>query len=231
MTQSPFPPELGADIVNDETEETPRPHGRASSGDVIAIDPTTLYGLPVPPRQWLVPDWAPMARVTGFYGVGGEGKTGLAQQLATACAIGAQWLGLPARQCNSLLVYCEDDRDEMFRRQDEINQHYGCTFADLGAMRWLPRLGADNAFMTFTTGHALLTEFFGRVLRIALEHEARLVIVDTLADVFGGNENDRGQARAFAQAALGYLARETQGAVIAMRQSLFGPNPLGSIGR
>jgi RecA-family ATPase len=34
--------------------------------------------------------------------------------------------------------------------------------------------------------------------------------------VFGGNENDRGQARAFAQAALGYLARETGGAVIVL---------------
>jgi RecA-family ATPase len=37
-----------------------------------------------------------------------------------------------------------------------------------------------------------------------------------LADVFSGNENDRSQARAFAQQALGRLARETQGAVIAL---------------
>jgi RecA-family ATPase len=217
MSQSPFAPGLGADFIDDEMEEAARSNGRASSGgDITAIDPTTLHGLPVPARQWLVPNWAPMARVTGLYGTGGEGKTCLAQQLATASAIGAQWLGLPVRQCNSLLVYCEDDLDEMFRRQDEINRHYGCTFADLSPMRWLPRLGADNALMTFGTGRALLTDFFGEVRRIALEYEARLVVIDTLADVFGGNENDRGQARAFAQAALGYLARETGGAMIAL---------------
>jgi AAA domain len=55
------------------------------------IDPTTLHGLPVPPRRWLVPDWIPMARVTGLYGAGGEGKTLLAQMLATAGAVRKLW--------------------------------------------------------------------------------------------------------------------------------------------
>jgi RecA-family ATPase len=162
-----------------------------------------------------------MARATGLYGSGGEGKTRLAQQLATACALDgahwlAHWLGLPVRHCNSLLVFCEDDRDEMHRRQEEINAHYRCSFADIGAMRWLPRLGCDNALMTFDAGRALLSGLFNEVLRVALKHRAQLVAVDTLADVFSGNENDRGQARAFVQAALGYLARETQGAVLAL---------------
>ncbi len=190
--------------------------GAAEPEPLAPINPAMLAGLPAPPRQWLVPDWVPMARATGLYGSGGEGKTRLAQQLATACAIGAQWLGLPVRHCNSLLVYCEDDCDEMHRRQEEINAHYGCSFADIGAMRWLPRLGFDNALMTFDAGRALLSGLFNEVLRVALEHHAQLVAVDTLADVFSGNENDRGQARAFVQAALGYLARETQGAVIAL---------------
>ena len=101
---------------------------------------------PVPPRRWLVPDWMPMASATSLYGAGGEGKTLLAQMLATACAIGAKWLGIPVRQCNSLLHFCEDDLDEMHRRQDDINRHYGCNFADLAAMRWLPRLGGRQSF-------------------------------------------------------------------------------------
>ena len=41
-------------------------------------------------------------------------------------------------------------------------------------------------------------------------------MLDTLADVFPGNENDRGQARAFTQQALGLLAREIDGAVLAL---------------
>jgi RecA-family ATPase len=82
-----------------------------------------------------------MKRATGLYGLGGEGKTLLAQTLATGCAIGEPWLGLATRPCKSLLLFCEDDAEEMQRRQDAINRYIGCTFADLGAMRWLPRLG------------------------------------------------------------------------------------------
>ena len=158
----------------------------------------------------------PLARATALYGAGGEGKTLLAQMLATACAIGALWLGLPVLRCNSLLLFCEDDLDEMHRRQEDINRAYGCAFADLGAMRWLPRLGDDNALMQFTDGRAHHTDLFHELLSAAKEHEARLTITDTLADIFAGNENDRGQARAFTQQALGYLARETQGAALAL---------------
>lgn len=120
--------------------------GAPEYGSLIAIDPTTLEGRPVPVRQWLVPDWVPMRRVTSIYGAGGEGKTSLAQQLATACAIeNGKFLGLPVRQCNSLLLFCEDDQDEMHIRQAAINAHYGCSFTDLGAMHWFPRLGDDTA--------------------------------------------------------------------------------------
>ncbi len=113
------------------------------------FNPTELDGVPIPDRPWLVPGWIPIARVTGLYGAGGEGKTLLAQMLATSCAIGVEWIGLPVQKCHSLLCYCEDDRDEMQRRQDDINRAYGCGFYQLGAMRWLPRLGSDNALMDF----------------------------------------------------------------------------------
>src|SRR5579864_4265098 len=97
---------------------------------VAPIDPTTLDGVPFPERPWLVPDWIPMARVTGLYGAGGEGKTLVAQMLATSCAVGKDWLGLTASKCRSLLFFCEDDLDEMQRRQELINRAYGCTFGD-----------------------------------------------------------------------------------------------------
>jgi RecA-family ATPase len=115
-----------------------------------------------------------------------------------------------------VLLYCEDDLDEMHRRQEDINRHYGCSFADLGAMMWLPRLGRDNALAAFHDGQMVRSGLFDELLAIAREHEAKLVIPDTLADVFPGNENDRAQARAFAQGVLGYLAREIGGAVVAL---------------
>lgn len=200
--------------------------GRPDPEPLVPIDPATLYGLPVPPRQWLVPNWIPMARASSIYGEGGEGKTLLAQMLATACAIdGAKWLGLPVRRCNSLMLFCEDDLEEMHRRQEAINQHYGCTFADLSAMRWLPRLGEDNVLMTFDGSRALRTQLLQSVLAMAKEHEAGLIITDTLADIFSGNESDRGQARLFAQSVRGHIARETGAASITLAHpSLAGIN-------
>jgi RecA-family ATPase len=200
-------------------EHAAKPNGvdnaRGDRKHLVSINPTTLAEVPVPPRQWLVRDWIPMERVTANYANGGEGKTIIAQMLATSCALGKPWLGLPVRQCNSLLFFCEDDLDEMHRRQQDINGYFGRTFADLGAIRWLPRLGDDNAFMTFDSGPQH-TPLFYQLLGAAKEHRAKLIVTDTLADIFTGNENDRGQARAFAQSALGFLARETGGAVLAL---------------
>jgi len=173
--------------------------------------------MPIPERQWLVPDWIPMARATSLYGAGGEGKTLVAQMLATACSLdGAKWLGLPVRKCNTLLYFCEDDLDEMHRRQADINNHYGCSFADLGAMRWLPRLGEDNALMTFNSGRAHEARLFSQLLEVARAHDAKLIITDTLADIFIGQENDRGQARLFVQSILGHLARATGAASLTL---------------
>jgi len=216
---------LNADEFFAAEDEAARVHrganGRTDSDEppiasLAPINPASLNGVSVPPRPWLVADWVPMARATALYGAGGAGKTLLAQMLATACALGSQWLNLTVLRCNSLLHFCEDDLDEMHRRQDDINRAADCTFADLGAMRWLPRLGYDNALMTFADGRPRHTPLFDQLLSAAHAHRAKLIITDTLADIFSGNENDRGQARAFAQQALGHLARETQGAVIAL---------------
>src|SRR5690606_35556149 len=45
---------------------------------------------------------------------------------------------------------------------------------------------------------------------------AKLVIVDTIADTFGGSEIDRAQVRQYVQACLGKLAQEIGGAVLAL---------------
>src|SRR5437773_8478684 len=58
-------------------------------------------------------------------------------------------------------------------------------------------LGEDNTLMTFENGRALRTPFFDELLTEIKAFCAELVIEDTLADVFGGNEIDRGQSRRF----------------------------------
>ena len=179
------------------------------------IDPTQYQDSPVPERQWIVPQWIPRGVVTGLYGPGGYGKTLLAQQLMTATALGKSWLGLPAARGKSLAVFCEDDQDELHRRQADINRLYECDFRDLADMRWASRLGDEDILMHFGGGRGELTRFAEQLLAASLDFGAQLVIVDTVADAFGGNQNDAGQVRQFVQVALGGIARKIKGAVVA----------------
>jgi RecA-family ATPase len=178
------------------------------------IGPRFLRGAKPPERMWIVPDWIPYGVVTGLYGDGGLGKSLLALQLQTCTALGRPWLGLPVQKVASLGIFCEDSRDEILRRQDEINAAYGCSPDDLDSVHWMPRLGEDNLLMTFSGGVGSLTPFHEQVTQAALDVGARLVVVDTAADVFAGNENDRGQVRQFISRALGSIAIRIKGAVV-----------------
>src|SRR6185369_7720365 len=119
---------------------------------------------PVPDRLWLCEPWIPDGYVTGIYGAGGFGKSLLALQLCTACAVGAPWIGLPVDQRRCLYFACEDSRDELHRRQADINRQYGIDFAALKDVLWLPRLGMDNLLMTFPGGVATLTPVFWQLV-------------------------------------------------------------------
>jgi RecA-family ATPase len=139
----------------------------------------------------------------------------LSQQLQTGTALGSAWLGLPVEEVMSLGVYCEDDENELWRRQCDINVDYAAGHDALGAMHWMPRLGENNILMTFTrNGVGELTKFHRHGVEAALDLKARLVVIDTAADTFGGNENDRGQVRQFVQRALGQIALKIDGAVL-----------------
>jgi hypothetical protein len=180
----------------------------------ILITPTKWQDQPVPALQWVVPDWIPQGRVFGMYGSGGDGKTTLMQQLLTSCAIDHDWLGIKVTPMRVLGVFCEDDTDDLHRRQSCINANYGCQFSDLENMALLPRLGRDNMLMHFDKGVARLTAFWHEIKQSALDFGARLVLIDTVADTFGGSEIDRAQVRQYVQMALGGLARTIPGATV-----------------
>jgi RecA-family ATPase len=197
-----------------------RPKGNGAdrpASPLRVIDPRAWHGVPIPERRWLVPEWVPRGVVTGLYGPPGTGKSLLALQLMTSTALGKPWLGMPVEPVRSVGVFCEDDDDELHRRQNAINRElYRCDFADLGDMRLLPRLGEDNILMTFgSDGRGAPTPFFSQLAEMAQAERANLVVIDTIADTFGGNQNDAGQVRQFVQFGLGRLARMIGGAVMA----------------
>lgn len=181
------------------------------------IDPRTWSGKPLPVRDWLVENWIPMHYLTALYGDGGIGKTLLAQQLLTSVATGRDWLGLPVRRLRAFGLLCEDHEDDLHINQDRINGAYWCDYRELGDLRLWPSVGFDNLLMTFDgkdSSKGQLTAFFARLLDEVKRFGARFVVLDTAADLFGGNENIRSQVRQFIANACGRIARETNGAVL-----------------
>ena len=181
------------------------------------LKPTAWQGKPVPQRRWLIPGLLIRGTVTMLNGDGGIGKSLLAQQLATALATARPFLGIEpqARPIPSLSVFCEDDEQELHFRQTHINAHYGCAMSDLGAMALMSRVGEDNGLMAFDrrTDEGEETPFYHQLAHMIRESGAELIVIDTSADTFVGNENIRTQVRQFI-GALRKLAKINDGGVV-----------------
>jgi RecA-family ATPase len=177
--------------------------------------PADLEGKPLPEREWIVPGWLSPGHTTLFYADGGTGKSLLAMQLMTSCATGQGWCGMAVQRCRTIGLFAEDDEAELHRRQAAINAAHGITFADLENMRWASGVGADNTLVQFTrdgTGEA--TVALRDFAACARDFGAKLLIVDTAADTYGGDEVVRRQVRQFVGGFLGGLAHELNAALV-----------------
>lgn len=189
--------------------EQPIDDGEAAAEDSKPFPATDLTGI-APARKWLVKDWVPLNTVTSLYGDGGTGKTLLAQQLAYSGSTGDLWLGLAVQKVVTLCVFCEDQRDELHRRHEAIKaamgHQIGNPFADVHL--W-PRVGHDNLLVTFDAqGKPQESPFFQAVLAEVERLQAQLLVLDTAADLFGGNENDRVQVNHFVKAVVARAIRK-----------------------
>lgn len=202
-----FDPETG------EILEEPKPAPKQDDDALPLLNPAD-WTTPPPPRRWIVEGWIPVGVVSAKYGDGGIGKTLSAQQLMTSVAVGADWLGLPTAEGRTLGIFCEDDVDELHRRQIAINGAMGITMQDLGQMRLLSRLGEDNSLVHYDTAGNYLTAFHARVMDACKDWRPDLVVLDTAADLYPDNENDRSKVRWFIQAGLARIARDFACAVL-----------------
>lgn len=163
-----------------------------------AVCAAALDGKSVQPRGWHVPDLIPASTVTLISGDGGTGKSLLSLQLAAATATGAPWIGNQPRTGGAIYISAEDDADELHRRVVDIAAGQGRRLSDLRRLT-LISLAGEDALLAHTGGAGALTPtalYHELDERMAHERPA-LVVLDTLADLFPGNENDRAQARQF----------------------------------
>ena len=182
---------------------------------------------PVPPRRWLVDGILARGSVTLLTGDGGIGKSLLMQQLQTAIALGGEhWAGieLPPDPIVSFGIYCEDDENELHRRQANINAAYGIEMKTLGSgVHFASRVGEDNILAYFSReDRATPTAFFEQISNTIRETGAQLIIIDTAADAFGGNENYRAQVRSFINLLRRWPMEMDGGVILTAHPSNFG---------
>jgi RecA-family ATPase len=173
-----------------------------------------LDSRPVPPRPWLAPGYIPSRTVTLLGGDGGVGKSTLALQLCCACSGELPWIGQTITSGRAIYVSAEDDRDELHRRLDQISRFYGVELKRLAGLKCLA-LADDDALLAVGGSSQTLesTSLWANLKHLALGWSPAVIVLDSLADVYGGNENDRGQVRQFIRMLRG-LAIEADTAVV-----------------
>jgi KaiC/GvpD/RAD55 family RecA-like ATPase len=152
-----------------------------------------------PPRDWVVNPWIPANDVTMLAGDGGTGKSTLAMQLAIALASNGDWLGLRTeRQINVLYISAEDSKDELHWRVQEINKHLHIERQRMNCFQIVDLSQRDPTMALYDKhGSLVRTPLFEQIETAAREHSIGCLIIDAAADVFGGNEVDRHEVRAF----------------------------------
>lgn len=196
--------------------------------DIKWVNPREWHGVTPPERKWIVPGMVPDGEVTLLTGAGGVGKTLAAQQLGTCISKALPFLGIPTLDPTPgadpsgrkvMLFLCEDSEDELHMRQRDINASLCLDMNDVSAnLRIASRKYMDNLLTIWdrNTGAMKRSAVWKQLSTDAKAFGAKVIVVDTIADTFGGNEIDRSQVRQFVQSCLGRLAQEIGGAVIAL---------------
>lgn len=179
------------------------------------LDPLRWAGRAPPPMRWRIPGLVPDGAVTMLSGDGAAGKTTLLQQFVTAAAAGRPTIGLHVEPCKALLIACEDEADELHRRQVAMNASMGVDMADLENLLIVSRVGQPNELLRRNKfGKAEgSSQFYGEILSLVRSFGAQLIGLDGLHDLFDGNENSRPEARQFVNL-IRKIALENDGAVI-----------------
>lgn len=219
--------ELADRLLHDQISGAPtiiKPGAPARKSSFFAA--STLKGRQAPLRNWLAQDLIPSGTVTLLGGDGGTGKSLVALQLAVAVASGCQWLNRSVASGGALFISAEDDESELHRRVADVVDGSPISFDDLDNLTLRSLAGEDALLAQLDRGSGVLTPtdlFHELDLRLSIDPPA-LLVLDTLADLFPGNENDRTQARHFIGMLRGLAIRHDCAVLLLAHPSLSGLN-------
>jgi RecA-family ATPase len=155
------------------------------------------------PREYAVPDQIPLRQVTLYAGPGGIGKSLLTLQLLCATVLARDWIGSTPQSGPVIYLGAEDEEEEIQLRLGAIAALYEEPISvsklignGLNAKSYA---GADMTLARFDrkTGIIEPTPLYNSLLEQSCDIRPVIVALDTLSDVFGGDENNRVQVSAF----------------------------------
>jgi len=164
------------------------------------VDMSDWDNIPVPEREWAVRNRIPIRQVTINSGEGAVGKSIVELQLAAAHVLAKDWLGSMPEPGPAIYLGAEDDIPELHRRLASVSDHYDVKFADMvrGGLNLLSHVEGDALLgVPDRRGQIVPTQLYNQLLEAAGDIKPKHIGIDTLADVFGGNEIDRVQVRQF----------------------------------
>jgi RecA-family ATPase len=188
------------------------------------LDMARLASHEPPKRQWAVPGWIPLLQATYLTGPGSAGKSLLTQQLCTCKALGGRFLGVDVDQAPALYVTCEDDADELERRQKDICEALGTPRSALVDKLYLCSLQGEigNQLVTFRgDGQMMLTDAYRRLEATAVDLGIRFIVLDNVAHLTS-EEIERSKVAAFVNL-LNRLSLRIGGSVLLLGH----PNKMG----
>jgi hypothetical protein len=189
----------GEQMPHPDLEDATRPDAKADEPLPFVVMTRWRVNEGVPPREWGLRDLFPRRNVALLSGEGAAGKTLLLLQLGVAHALGRDWIGTLPEPGPFVYFGAEDETDEIHRRLADILKHYGADFPDLQGNLHLLTFAGEDAVLGHAdhTGLVKPRPLFERLMKAAIEIKPVLIGIDTSADVFAGNENDRAQVRQF----------------------------------
>ena len=209
--------------LNDSLGDDPGPKSDTEDPPARMKLATPFHGEP-PTRHWLALECIPEGVVTSLYSGPGLGKSLLALQLGAATSLGLRWLGIPTKQGVVLMVSCEDDAAELHRRTDDIKLAMGYAIGwPFPDFHIADRVGAENRLAVLDrAGNVGPGPFLAELEAEVDALKPALLILDTLADVYGANEIDRGQVNFFLKSVLGGLIARQKAAGHTLSIALLG---------
>jgi hypothetical protein len=161
-------------------------------------------GVTVPPKRWLVQDRIPMRQVALLSGAGAIGKTTIALQLAVAVAAGLNdWLGGIVNEPGPVMFFtAEEENDDVQHRLNAVVTHHRIELPDnlhVYCVNDEDSVAGDSSILAMADRRGVMqpTETYWRLRKAIDEVRPKLIIIESASDVFGGDEINRQQVRAF----------------------------------